>query len=89
MRFTGGTCAKLWAGFLGALVFNREILNHIWKSFRGLNIVLQVIIGLLTLPVIVGLWVWNTRLPAWLRAVIVVALAWVTIYTFFPRFTLA
>lgn len=79
----------LWIGFLGALLFNREILNQAWKAFRRMNIVLQVVIGLLILPVVIGLWIWNTRWPVWVRSLLVLGLAWFSIYTFFPRFPLA
>ncbi len=77
--------AILWLGFLLALVFNREALNSAWQIFRNWPLILQIIVGLLTLPVIIGLWVWQTGWAIWLRVILVLGLAWVTVYTFFPR----
>ncbi len=76
--------ALLWLGFLGALAFNRGLLDSAWQAFRGWAVILQVLVGLLTLPVALGLWAWETAWPLALRLVIVIGLAWVTVYTFFP-----
>ncbi len=81
--------AALWLAFGAALLFNRELLDRVWQSFRRLPLLVQCAVVLLTLPVTVGLWVWQTRWPIWLRLVIVLALAWVTLYTFFPHLTQA
>ncbi len=74
----------LWLGFGAALLFNRGILDRAWASFRTLPVLIQIVLGLLVLPVALGLWIWQTRWPAWLRLVLVIGLAWATIYTFFP-----
>ena len=79
----------LWLGFLAALVFDRSILDKSWTCFRRFPLLLQLLITLLVLPVVLGLWVWHVRWPAWLRLVLVLGLAWMTIYTFFPRLPLA
>jgi hypothetical protein len=75
----------LWLGFAAALLFNQAILDTIWQSFRGLPWAVQGVIWLLVLPVTAGLWIWETEWPIWLRLVLVIGLAWVTIYTFLPR----
>ncbi len=74
----------LWLGFGAALIFNRELLGQVWQSFRSWPVLVQLVVALLTLPVVLGLWIWQTRWPVWLRLVLVVALAWTTLYTFFP-----
>ncbi len=81
-----GILTGLWLAFGAALLLNRALLDKTWQSFRNLPLVLQLVIVLLTLPVVVGLWVWQTRWPIWMRLVLVLALAWTTVYTFFPRF---
>ncbi len=81
-----GILTGLWLAFGSALLLNRALLDKTWQSFRNLPLVLQLVIVLLTLPVVVGLWIWQTRWPIWLRLVLVLALAWTTVYTFFPRF---
>jgi hypothetical protein len=75
----------LWLVFLAALLFNRGLLDAAWQAFRGWPLVLQIIVGLLVLPVVLGLWIWETSWPLLLRLVLVIGLAWVTVYLFFPR----
>jgi hypothetical protein len=75
----------LWIGFAAALIFNQAILDSVCLSFRGLPFIVQALVGLLVLPVALGLWIWETSLPLWLRLLLVIGLGWVTIYTFFPR----
>lgn len=75
----------LWLGFGTALFLNPHVLGKVWLRFHSWNIFLQLLVALLVLPVVLGLWIWQTRWPTWLRLVFVVALAWMTVYTFFPR----
>ena len=75
----------LWLGFGAALLFDRQLLPKVWGQFRGWNIFVQLFVALLVLPVVLGLWIWQTRWPAWVRLVLVLSLAWMTEYTFFPR----
>jgi hypothetical protein len=75
----------LWLAFAGALAFHREVLDAAWHRFRGWPLLIQLAVALLVLPVVMGLWVWETRWPAWLRLALVAGLAWGTLYTFFPR----
>jgi hypothetical protein len=75
----------LWTSFGAALLFNRELLDKAWRLFRSWHIVIKLFVALLALPVVLGLWIWQTRWPAWLRLLLVAGLAWATEYTFFPR----
>ena len=75
----------LWLAFIAALLFNQEILDTTWQSFRSWPLVVQIPVGLLVLPVIAGLWIWETSWPLLLRLILVAGLAWVTVYAFFPR----
>lgn len=74
----------LWLAFGAALLFNRELLDTVWQSFRSWPILLQLVTGLLVLPVTAGLWIWETSWPLILRLILVAGLAWVTVYTFLP-----
>ena len=78
----------LWLGFGAAMLFDRELLPKAWRSFRGWNLFLQLFVAVLVLPVVLGLWIWQTRWPGWVRLVLIVGLAWMTEYTFFPRLLL-
>jgi hypothetical protein len=75
----------LWLGFGAALVFNRELLDTTWQFFRGMPLAAQVILGLLVLPVVLGLWIWESSWPVWVRLLLVIGLGFATIYTFFPK----
>lgn len=74
----------LWLGFGAALLLNSDMLEVIWLSFRSWPLVGQIVVTLLTLPVVLGLWIWQTSWPLLLRLVLVAGLAWVTVYTFWP-----
>jgi hypothetical protein len=80
-----GILSLLWLGFAAALVFNPAVLDNIWQTLRGMPMFIQVVIWLFVLPIALGLWVWETSWPFWLRLVLIIGLGWATIYTFFPK----
>ncbi len=55
--------AMLWVGFAVALVVNREWLDLVWNWVQALPIVLRVIVWVVFLPVMVGLWIWQSSWP--------------------------
>ena len=75
----------LWLAFGAALLFRREMPANIWRSIRGLPLLVQFLIWLLFLPVVLGLWIWQSSWPLWLRLVLVAGLAWWNVFVFFPR----
>ena len=75
----------LWLAFAAALLFKRERLQIIWQSIRKLPLLVQLLLWLLFLPVMLGLWIWQTSWPLWLRLVLIAGLAWWNVYVFFPR----
>jgi hypothetical protein len=75
----------LWLGFAAAIVFNPASLDSVWYALRGLPLIVQGVVWLLVLPVALGLWIWESGWPVWLRLLLVVGLAVATVYTFFPR----
>jgi hypothetical protein len=75
----------LWLGFGAALVFNQPMLDTVWQALRGLPLIFQGIVWLLALPVTLGLWVWESAWPLWIRLLLVIGLGFATIYTFFPK----
>lgn len=77
----------LWLGFGAALLFNQDILDTTWQTFRSWPLIVQLGGGLLFLPVVLGLWIWETSWPVLLRIILVAGLAWWTVYMFFPRKT--
>jgi hypothetical protein len=77
--------ALFWLAFGAALLFNKGLLDETWQAFRDWPLIVQVIVGLLLLPVVIGLWIWETTWPLLLRLVLVASLAFATVYVFFPK----
>ena len=80
-----GILTLAWLTFGAALIFNPAILDTVWQSFRGWPLVVQLVVGLLVLPVALGFWIWESSWPLLLRLLLVVGLGAATVYTFFPR----
>jgi hypothetical protein len=70
--------ALLWVGFAVALVVNREWLDLLWNWVRALPVVAEVVVWVVFLPVMVGLWVWESSWPLLGR---VLALAGMVVWT--------
>lgn len=75
----------LWLGFGYALAFNQTLLDSAWQFFRGMPIAIQIVVGFLILPVVLGLWIWEASWPLWIRLILVIGLGFATIYTFLPK----
>ena len=56
--------AILWVGFAIALVVNREWLDLLWNWVQALPSVAEIIVWVLFLPIMVGLWIWESSWPA-------------------------
>jgi hypothetical protein len=82
--FAFAVLTLLWLAFAAALLFNRDLLDTSWQTFRSWPLIIQLVVGLLVLPVAIGLWIWETSWPLLLRLILVAGLAWMTVYTFFP-----
>ena len=74
----------LWLVFAAAMVFNRDLLITSWQTLQSWPLIVRLVVWLLALPVTLGLWIWQTSWPFVLRLILVLALAWATVYTFFP-----
>jgi hypothetical protein len=77
--------AVLWIAFGAAIVLSQGSLDGAWQWLRGLPLIFQGVVALLLLPVVIGLWVWETSWPLVARLVVVGGLAVWTAYMFFPR----
>lgn len=77
--------AVLWAVFAAALIWNRGSLDQTWAWISGLPLIVQGVVWLLFLPVVAGLWVWETTWPLVMRLVVVGGLGFVNLYLFFPK----
>ena len=53
----------LWVGFITALVVNREWLDVLWNWAQALPMIPRIIVWVLFLPILVGLWIWESTWP--------------------------
>lgn len=81
--------ALLWLAFGAALILSQGSVDAAWEWVRGLPLILQALVWLLFLPVVVGLWVWETSWPLAIRLVLVGGLAAWSLFIFLPRATAA
>ena len=70
--------ALLWGGFAIAVVVNREWLDLLWHWTQALPSVAEIIVWVLFLPIMVGLWAWESSWPVLLR---LLALAGIVVWT--------
>ena len=57
----------LWLGFAAALIVNPECLDQLWNWVGALPLVVEVIVWILFLPIMVGLWIWESSWPTFIR----------------------
>jgi hypothetical protein len=70
--------AMLWVGFAIALVVNREWLDLLWNRVQALPSVAEIIVWVLFLPIMVGLWIWESSWPDLVR---LLAFAGIVVWT--------
>jgi hypothetical protein len=59
--------AILWVGFAVALAVDREWLDLLWNWVRALPPVAEIIVWVHFLPIMVGLWIWESSWPTLVR----------------------
>jgi hypothetical protein len=59
----------LWVGFVIALVVNQEGLDLLWNWVQALPSVAEIIVWVFFLPIMVGLWIWESSWTALIRLV--------------------
>jgi ABC-type amino acid transport system permease subunit len=67
------------------LVLSQGSLDDAWATIRGLPLIVQIIVWLLFLPVMAGLWIWETTWPLVVRVLLIVSLAGWNLLVFLPR----
>ena len=70
--------ASLWVGFASALVVNREWLDLLWNGVRALPLAAEIVVWVVLLPIMVGLWIWES---SWAGLVRLAALAGIIVWT--------
>jgi hypothetical protein len=77
--------AIAWLAFGAALVWSQGSLDAAWQWTRSLPLLVQGVVWLLFLPVMMGLWVWETTWPLAVRLVVVLGIAGWNLLVFLPR----
>lgn len=77
--------AVLWVAFGAAIVWSQGSVDAAWEAIRDLPLILQLVIWLLFLPVMAGLWVWETTWPLLVRLIVVLGIAGWNLLIFLPR----
>ncbi|HEX7172973.1 MAG TPA: hypothetical protein VF365_10245 [Candidatus Limnocylindria bacterium] len=77
--------AVLWLAFGAALIWSQGSLDAAWAWVRSLHLIAQAAVWLLFLPVMAGLWIWETSWPTLMRVLLVGGLAGWNLLVFLPR----
>jgi hypothetical protein len=77
--------AVLWLAVGAGIVLSQGSVDAAWEQIRQLPLVLQAIAWLLFLPVMAGVWIWESSWPLMVRAVLVLGLATWTLLVMLPR----
>jgi ABC-type amino acid transport system permease subunit len=77
--------AVIWVAFGAALIFSQGSVDQAWQSIRELPLIVQLVVWVLFLPVMIGLWVWETTWPLVVRLVLVVGIAGWNLFMFLPK----
>lgn len=77
--------AVAWVAFGVALIWSQGSLDAAWQWVRGLPLIVQGIVWLLFLPVMLGLWIWETTWPLVLRLMLIAGVASWNLIVFLPR----
>lgn len=67
--------AILWIGFALALVVNPQWLDALWNGVRALPTLAEILIWVIFLPIMVGLWIWQSSWPLLVRLLAFAGLA--------------
>jgi len=77
--------AVLWVAFAVGLVASQGTVDQAWQAIRELPLLLQAVVWVLFLPVMAGLWIWESSWPLLLRLVLVVGIAGWNLLIFLPK----
>jgi ABC-type amino acid transport system permease subunit len=77
--------AVIWIAFAAALIFSQGSVDQAWQTIRELPLIVQIVVWVLFLPVMIGLWVWETSWPLIVRLVLVVGVAGWNLFMFLPK----
>jgi hypothetical protein len=77
--------AMLWIVFATALIVNREWMVLLWNWVGELPLILKLIVWVVFLPIMVGIWIWESTWPdivRWLGFAGIVLWTGLAVYSF-------
>jgi hypothetical protein len=75
----------MWVGFAIAVIGSQPSIDEVWQTIRSWPLIVQLLAWILVLPVMAGLWVWETTWPLLVRLVLVLGLAGWNLMILLPR----
>lgn len=80
--------AALWVGFAYALITSQGSLDAAWRWITSQHLIVQGVVWLLFLPVVAGLWIWESGWSTAVRLLLVAGIGFFNLYLFFPGYLL-
>ena len=80
-----GVFLLIWVVVGVGVVWSQGSVDQAWQAIRALPLVVQAVVWLLFLPVMIGLWVWETTWPLVVRLVLVIGIAGWNLLMFLPK----
>jgi len=77
--------AVIWIAIAIGIVWSAGTVDEAWRSIRDLPLVVQAIVWVAFLPVMLGLWTWESSWPLVVRFGLVIGLAGWNLLIFLPR----
>jgi hypothetical protein len=77
--------AVIWVAFAAGLIFSQGSVDQAWQTIRDLPLIAEIVVWILFLPVMIGLWIWETTWPLAVRLVLVVGIAGWNLFMFLPK----
>ena len=77
--------AVLWLAFAVGVVASQGTVDQAWQAIRDLPLLVQIPVWILFLPVMVGLWIWESGWPLIVRVGLIVGIAGWNLLVFLPR----
>lgn len=67
--------ALIWIAVGVALIASPETVDAVWQGVRGLPLLVEGVVWVFFLPVMIGLWIWETAWPLIVRLILVIGVA--------------
>ena len=77
--------AIAWIAFGAALIWSQGSIDQAWQAIRDLPLIVQIVVWVLFLPVMIGMWIWETSWPLVVRLVLVIGVAGWNLLVFLPK----